>query len=108
MIRINLLPFRAARKKENIRRQVSYYFGMVILALVLMTYFFLDKRGELNSLKGEKQRIETELASFEDTIKRINELEKMIADIRKKLDVIKDLERKKTGPVHLLDQVAGA
>ena len=108
MIRINLLPFRAARKKENIRRQVSYYFGSVILALAVMFYSFLEVRGELNSLKGEKQRIETELATFEDTIKRINELEKMIADIRKKLNVIKDLERKKTGPVHLLDQVAEA
>ena len=108
MIRINLLPFRAARKKENIRRQVSYYFGSVILALAVMTYAFLQVRGELNSLKGEKQRIETELAAFEETIKRINELEKKIADIRKKLDVIKDLEKKKTGPVHLLDEVAEA
>jgi type IV pilus assembly protein PilN len=108
MIRINLLPFRAARKKENIRRQVSYYFGSVILVLAIMFYAFLEVRGELNSLKGEKQRIKTELATFEDTIKRIDELEKMIAEIRKKLDVIKDLEKKKTGPVHLLDQVAEA
>jgi type IV pilus assembly protein PilN len=108
MIRINLLPFRAARKKENIRRQVSYYFGSVILALVVMVYLFLQAGGELNSLKEEKQGIETELATYEETIKRINELEKKIADIRTKLDVIKDLERKKTGPVHLLDQVAEA
>ena len=62
----------------------------------------------MNSLKGEKQRIETELATFEETIKRINELEKKIAEMRTKLDVIKDLEKKKTGPVHLLDQVAEA
>jgi len=108
MIRINLLPFRAARKKENIRRQVSYYFGSVLLALAVMIYAFLQVRGELNSLKGEKQRIETELAAFEETIKRINELEKKIADIRKKLNVIKDLEKKKTGPVRLLDEVAEA
>ena len=108
MIRINLLPFRAARKKENIRRQVSYYLGTVLLALVVMTYVFLQKSGKLNALKGEKQRIKTELATYEETIKRIDELEKKIAELRKKLDVIKDLEIKKTGPVHLLDQVAEA
>jgi type IV pilus assembly protein PilN len=108
MIRINLLPFRAARKKENIRRQVSYYFGSVVLALVVMFYLFLEVRGELNSLKETKQNRVAELATYEDTIKRIDELEKKIADIRKKLDVIKDLEKKKTGPVHLLDQVAEA
>ncbi len=108
MIRINLLPFRAARKKENIRRQVSYYFGSVVLAVFIMIYVFLQVRGELISLKGEKQKIEAELETYKDTINRINELEKKIADIRKKLDVIKDLEKKKTGPVHLLDQVAEA
>jgi type IV pilus assembly protein PilN len=108
MIKINLLPFRAARKKENIRRQVSYYLGSVILALAVMTYAFLEKSGELNSLKGEKRRIEAELATFQETIKKIDELEKKVANIRKKLDVIKDLEKKKTGPVHLLDQVAEA
>ena len=108
MIRINLLPFRAARKKENIRRQVSYYLGSVLLAVAFMIYAFLQVRGELGSLKGEEQKIGTELATFEETIKRINELEKKIADTRKKLDVIKVLEKKKTGPVHLLEQVAEA
>lgn len=108
MIRINLLPFRAARKKENIRRQVSYYFGSVLLVVFIMIYVFLQVGGELRSLKGEKKRIESELATFEETIKRIDELEKKIAELRKKLDVIKDLEKKKTGPVHLLDQVAEA
>ncbi|MBN1833572.1 MAG: PilN domain-containing protein [Deltaproteobacteria bacterium] len=108
MIRINLLPFRAARKKENIRRQVSYYFGSVILAVVVMIYLFVGVRGDLKSLKQKKQSKEAELATFEETIKRIDELEKKIAEMRKKLDVIKDLEKKKTGPVHLLDQVADA
>ena len=48
------------------------------------------------------------MTTYEETIKRIDELEKKIAEIRQKLDVIKDLEKKKTGPVHLLDQVAEA
>jgi type IV pilus assembly protein PilN len=36
MIRINLLPFRAARKRENIRRQISVYIGIVILTLAVI------------------------------------------------------------------------
>ena len=35
MIRINLLPFRAARRKENIRRQVSVFLLMIIFALTV-------------------------------------------------------------------------
>jgi type IV pilus assembly protein PilN len=39
MIRINLLPFRAARKKENIRRQLSIYVLSVVCLLLLMGLF---------------------------------------------------------------------
>ena len=108
MIRINLLPFRAARKKENIRRQVSYYALSVGFAVAVMTYYFLQLRSELSSLKEEKQQVESDLAAYQETNKKINALEKRIAEIKKKLDVIKDLEKQKTGPVLLLDQVAMA
>ena len=108
MIRINLLPFRAARKKENIRKQLTIYALSVVFALVVMAYYFLQLRSELSSLKQEEQQIRADLASYKKTIERINALEKKIAEIRKKLDVIKDLEKKKTGPVLLLDQIAMA
>ncbi len=108
MIRINLLPFRAARKKENIRRQITIFALSVMFVAVVMAYYFLQLRSELNSLKAEEQRIKVELAGYKKTIERINSLEKKIAEIRKKLDVIKDLEKKKTGPVLLLDQIAMA
>lgn len=106
MIRINLLPFRAARKKENIRRQVSYFAGSVAIALLIMAYYFLQLRSDLSDLKNENQKLRADLATYQRTVKRINTLEKKIAEIRNKLDVIKDLEKKKTGPVLLLDQVA--
>ena len=43
MIRINLLPFRSARKKENIRRQLSIFLLSLILAVVAIfgVNFFL-------------------------------------------------------------------
>jgi len=42
MIKINLLPFRAARKQANIRRQVSIYFLSVVCLMTLMIYLFLS------------------------------------------------------------------
>ena len=38
MIRINLLPVRAARNKENIRWQISVFFLLIFFALMVMTY----------------------------------------------------------------------
>ena len=37
MIRINLLPFRSTRQKENIRRQLSVFLLSIILTLVGLT-----------------------------------------------------------------------
>lgn len=108
MIRINLLPFRAARKKENVRRQISIYVLSVAFLFIVMTYFFLQLTSTLNGLKQDEQRLQAELKTYEATIRRIAELEKKIKEIRAKLSVIRELERNKTGPVHLLDEIAMA
>ena len=108
MIRINLLPFRAARKKENIRRQLMIYALSVVLFFVIMGWGFIHLSTTLSSLKTEEENKQKELKSYEATIKKIVELEKKIKEIRDKLAVIRELERNKTGPVHLLDEIAMA
>jgi len=108
MIRINLLPFRAARKKENIRRQISIYVLSVAFLSMVMIYFFVQLNSTLKGLKADEQRLQAEIKKYEVTIRRIAELEKKIKEIKAKLDVIRELERNKTGPVHLLDEIAMA
>ena len=106
MIRINLLPFRAARKRENIKRQLTFYALSVFLTLLVILYFFIDITGQLSDLKAEEKKIKVELATYEKTIKEINALEKKIKDLKTKLGVIRDLEKGKTGPVKLLDEIS--
>jgi type IV pilus assembly protein PilN len=108
MIRINLLPFRAARKKENIRRQVSIYFLSVIFLISLMAYFLIDLNGSIARLQREKEEKTRELATFAETNKKLDEIKRKLAEITKKLEVIRGLEKNKTGPVHLLDEIATA
>jgi type IV pilus assembly protein PilN len=108
MIRINLLPFRAARKKENIRRQLMVYGLSVVLTFCIMGYTFFYLSSTLTGLKEDQKRIQDELRGYEQTIKRIGELEKKIKEIRAKLEVIRELEKNKTGPVHLLDEISMA
>ena len=106
MIRINLLPFRAARKKENIKRQITVFILVVVLFLVGMAYTFLQLNNKISSLKAEEKDIQTRLAKLKDDIKEIAEYEKKIAEITAKLEVIKRLEKNKTGPVHLLEEIS--
>lgn len=108
MIRINLLPFRAAKKRENIKRQITVYALTVVLLLAGIAYLFLHINSQLSQLQTEQQRLQQELATHEKTLRRIAELEKRIKEVKTKLAVIRDLEKKKTGPVRLLDEIASA
>ena len=108
MIKINLLPFRAARKKENIRRQISIYVLMVIFILVVTGYFFLMLNRDISRLETEKAQKKKDLATYAQTTKKIKALRTKIKAIKGKLKVIQDLEKKKTGPVLLLDEIATA
>ena len=106
MIRINLLPFRAARKRENVKRQIIIYIASVCIALVVFAGLFFKLSGDLSGLKDEEGRLNTELASYQKELKEIKDLENKIKQINSKLDVIKELEKAKTGPVHLLSDIA--
>lgn len=108
MIRINLLPFRAARKKENIKRQVSVYVLTVLFIFAVMGFLFQQLSGEVNKLRAEKETAKRQLAAYAETTKKIGVLKKQIQEIRAKLNVIRDLEKKKTGPVFLLNEIAAA
>jgi len=108
MIKINLLPFRAARKRENIKRQITFYLVVVALTLVLVVVTFTKLTSKASKLKAQENAITAELATFKKELDEIRNLEKRIQEIRTKLGVIKDLEKGKTGPVLLLADVADA
>lgn len=106
MIRINLFPFRAARIKENIRRQVTIYLLSVVFLIAVMSYYFLDLNSNVKSLRQDKDAKVKELSSFKDTNIRLKQLKKTRAEVEVKLETIKRLEKGKTGPVKLLDDIA--
>jgi len=108
MIRINLLPFRAERKKENIRRQISIYVLSLALFILVAGYFFLSLNSSLAALEADKVAKEKDLASYAKTNKEIEQLKKKTKIIRTKLGVIQRLEKNKTGPIRLLEEIANA
>jgi len=108
MIRINLLPFREARKKENIRRQISIYVLSLVLLICLMVLAFIRLNSTLNGLKAQKREKVKELAKYKDTNRRLAEIKKELSEIRTKMEVIRGLEKNKMGPVQLLDEIASA
>jgi type IV pilus assembly protein PilN len=103
MIRINLLPFRAARKKENIRRQVSLFCLSLILVLLALFYFNFSLNSKIDKLKSSIDTTTAELKKYNEINEEIARIKKTLENLKKKMDVIAMLEHNRHAPVRLLD-----
>ncbi|MGD8970892.1 MAG: pilus assembly protein PilN, partial [Desulfobacterales bacterium] len=102
MIRINLLPFRAARKKENIRRQFSVFLLSFFLMLAVLIYYNIHLGGQIKDLKTDVDATKNEVAKFQKITKQIEEIKQKLAILEKKTEVIRKLETNRFEPVEML------
>jgi type IV pilus assembly protein PilN len=103
MIRINLLPFRADRKKENVRRQVSLFLLSLVLVLIIAFYYNFDLNSKVGKLNKKIKETNAELTKYNEINKEIARIRKNLENLRKKLAVIEQLESDRYAPVILLD-----
>jgi type IV pilus assembly protein PilN len=108
MIKINLLPFRAARKRENVRRQVSIYLLCMLFLFCLMGYLHVSSNWELDRLKAKQDSLQKELKSYAAITREIAKIKKDTQTLNTKLGVIEGLEKQRVGPVLLLAEIARA
>ena len=107
MIRINLLPFRAARRKENIRQQASVFTLSFFLVLILMTWYHFSLGGRIDNLEGEISEKKDQLNRFIKINNEIAAIKKQLKDLNQKIDIIATLQANRQGPVRLLDAMTG-
>jgi len=103
MIRINLLPFRKARKKENVRQQVSVFVLVLIFLILGMSYLALTLNRKIENLDSRIKTSTQQLSELTVLTKEIDEIKKKLDTIKKKTAVIKNLERNRKSSVVLLD-----
>ena len=103
MIRINLLPFRIERKKENVRRQVSLFLLSLILVLIVLVYYNFNLGSKIDTLDKRIKNTKTELDRYNEINKEIAKIKKNLEILRKKMAVIEQLESDRHAPVQLLD-----
>ncbi|MEA1970944.1 MAG: PilN domain-containing protein [Thermodesulfobacteriota bacterium] len=106
MIKINLLPYHEEKKRAGTKRQVLIglvSFGGLLLLVVL---FHVHMVMSVARLETEVQSARVKL----DTLTKVaGDLEKFKSDkemLEKKIGIIKDLERDRSYPVHIMDELA--
>lgn len=102
MIRINLLPVRAARKKETAKQQIAILVLTLLLVTVIVGGVYAYFAAKVSAAENDIAASEQELAQLKAKIGEINNLKKLKDDVQKKLDVLTQLRKNKTGPVKRL------
>lgn len=95
MIKINLLPFRIARKKENIRRQISIFFLLILFSSVLMYWYtqVLDK--EIISVKEKTEQVNQQISKYKEKADRVAQIKNDLKALDEKLKIVSSLEKQK-------------
>jgi len=70
MIRINLLPYRAARKKENIRKQIGIFSLSLLVVFAILLFYNMRLQKRIDSLNTTIAENKTMLAKFEKASQR--------------------------------------
>ncbi len=105
MIRINLLPTKAARKKETLVQQLII---AVVLIAVMIVACFLDlkqQKKELAILDSQIAKIKSEIRKLQSVIKEVESYKKDKQELERKINAIKDLQRRRSGPVKVMDEL---
>lgn len=108
MIRINLLPVRAKKKRNtSIYQLVAMTGGILLSVLVAVTVHFAYQ----NTLEEQAKKIadaDAEVKRLEKIIGEVKELDTQKQRLLNQLAVIDRLEKGKRGPVRVLDEMSNA
>jgi len=106
MIRINLLPYRAARKKENIRKQIGIFFLSLLVVVAVLLFYNMRLQKTIDVLNTKIAENKTMLAKFENQAKEVDRIKNAFRKLESKTKVIRNLEKKRNDAVFLLDNMA--
>lgn len=105
MIRINLLPVRAAQKKEKIRSQMSILVLSLLAVSVACGAEYFRMMSKIDDKKAEISSVENQVLQLRKKIGEVSRYKKLQADLKKKLEILQVLKDGRSGPVHLLDEL---
>jgi type IV pilus assembly protein PilN len=105
VIRINLLPYREKEKKENLRRQIVLYSGILVLVLLALVAVSLYIGVSVDSLEKKIAEANARLVVLNKKVGDIERFKRDKKELEQKLGVINTLEVNRIFPVRMLDEL---
>ena len=106
MLEINLLPVREARRKADIRQQLMQLLLVLLLTLGAIGFWHSRVAGEISMSEVRVLQMQNDIQQFKPQLEQVAAFKLKKARLEKKIDVIDGLDRARSGPVHVLAELA--
>ena len=105
MARINLLPWREELRKQRQREFGYMLVGGMIITLLLVILAHMIIQGEIDYQNERNNLLRREIAELNKKINAIRELEKVKSSLLSRMEVIQQLQTSRPQIVHLFDEM---
>jgi type IV pilus assembly protein PilN len=106
MIAINLLPVREARRAEDLRQQLM----LVVLVLLVVGggigFVHSEMSDRIILARARVGQMQRDIDQFKPQLEQVAAFRKKKAQLEKKIDVIDELDRARSGPVRVMSELA--
>ena len=106
MIKINLLPVRAAKKKESAIQQLVIAGIDIAVIAVIVASLYMVKSVQVTAAKDDITTANNKINALKTKIGKLEELKNLKEQVKKKLDVLSQLRKNKTGPAQRLESLS--
>jgi len=106
MVRINLLPVRVSKKKEAGKQQLVLIMLVLVAGLGANWAWSKTRADDLKVRQAKLARTRDEIAALERVIGEVRDIKEQQQELQQKLDVLTKLKAGRSGPVHMLDELA--
>ncbi len=105
MIRINLLPFRVARKKESIRKQVSIFLLLIFLTIVALVWYTMLINNQILEVKEKTKQVNHQILKYKEKADRVAKIKKNLKILEEKLEIVSSLKKQRGKQLILFDSM---
>ena len=106
MIKINLLPVRASRKREAGKQWIALFVVVVAATVLGNGIWYNETSKKVDQVNQRVKRYKDDLATLNKIIGEVKNIKEEKESINKKLDILKKLKDGRTGPVKVKDELA--
>jgi type IV pilus assembly protein PilN len=106
MIEINLLPVREARRAADLRQQLMQLALVLLLVSGGIGFVHSEMNDRIVTARARVGQMQRDIDQFKPQLEQVAAFRKKKAQLEKKIDVIDELDRARSGPVRVMSELA--